>query len=310
MRRAGSIVLLFWAAFGPDSFPDGSDPPFRMAFSSGMFTEVNEGDARAAMKVWILTIAKDRGLPVDPDPHICRNVEELTHVGKSLNVEAFGFTMPEYPALSRHFNFDRIALSSTDGSVTEEYLVLVHRDSGFSSLAQLKGRSLNLLQGPRMGLAAIWFETQLLEAGHGRTADFMGRVSTLPKSSTAVLQVFFRQVDACVVNRTAFKLLGELNPQLDKQLRVLAASPGMVPAGFAFRADVMSINRPQILAEMTSMTRSPAGRQILTLTQSDAIADYPISFLDESLALIAKHERLCAAALEEQAPQAAEGGAR
>ena len=53
--------------------------------------------------------------------------------------------------------------------------------------------------------------------------------------------MFFRQADACIITRHGFDVMGELNPQVKRQLRVLAASKPMVanvvlfPARF-FRA--------------------------------------------------------------------------
>lgn len=299
-----SLLFAFAAAAqGPD---ESASQPFRLAFSSSMFTEVNEGDARAAMKVWIMTLGKERGLPVDPDPHICRSLDELVRLGRDLQIDAFGFSTTELPFLTRHFSFDRVALSSTHGKVTEEYVVLVHSASTSTNLANLAGKSLNILQSPRMSMGPVWLETELLAAGLGRMSNFFGRVTTLSKASAVVLQVFFRQADACIVNRNAFAILGELNPQLSKQLKVIAASPGLVPSVFGFRADRSTPLRNQIMAEMAEMAKSPAGRQILTLTQSDGVDGYPASQLDDTVAMLAKHEELCAAAAQAQ-PKKPEG---
>ena len=41
---------------------------FRFGFSSTTFSDVNENDAKAALKVWTQTLAKERGLSVDSEP--------------------------------------------------------------------------------------------------------------------------------------------------------------------------------------------------------------------------------------------------
>jgi phosphonate transport system substrate-binding protein len=115
------------------------------------------------------------------------------------------------------------------------------------------------------------------------------------KATRVALPVFFRQADACLMTRTSFEVLGELNPQLNKQLRVLAISPELVPAGFAFRADYVSPLRAQMLTEMARLGETPAGQQILALTQAERIVDRPVSCLDNALELLAQHRRLCAA---------------
>ena len=40
---------------------------FRIGVSSATFTEVNENDAKAGMKVWAQTLLRERGLPVEPE---------------------------------------------------------------------------------------------------------------------------------------------------------------------------------------------------------------------------------------------------
>ena len=273
-------------------FADDTNHPFRLAFSSSMFSEVNESDVRAAMKVWIMTVAKERGIPVDPDPNIHLTVEELAKFGLANKVEGFGIITPEYEHLRREMTFDRFAVGTVGGSITEKYLLLVRQDSSLERLDQLAGRSLNILKNPRMSLAVIWLDSVLVEADLKRTSDFFSHVTLNKKAAQVVLPVFFGKDDACLVTRESFEVMGELNPQLKKQLRVLAASPGFVPSGFAFRADYRSAYRTRILEAMARLEDSPAGRQILALTQADRIEDHPISCLDDSLELLARHRQL------------------
>jgi ABC transporter, phosphonate, periplasmic substrate-binding protein len=269
--------------------------PFRMACSSSMFTAVNESDVRAAMKVWILTVAKDRGIPVDPDPHIYSSVEEMITYGLENAVVGFALTTPEIPRLSREMKFDRVAVGVRNGRITEEYLLLVRRDSGLERFDQLRGRSINVFNNPRMSLALIWLDTILLEARLERAADFFGQVTLNNKTAQVALPVFFGKVEACLVTRDSFEVMGELNPQLNQRLRVLAASPEVVPSGFAFRAGHASPFDTPIQEAMEQLGDSPAGRQILTLTQSDRLEFHPISCLNGSMELMARHRQLCGA---------------
>jgi len=267
-------------------------PPFRMAFSSSMFSEVHENDARAAMKVWIMTVAKDLDIQVDPDPNIFSSIEEMSRFGRANSVDGFGITTPEYPYLSREIPFDRFAIGVRDKSISEEYVLLVHRYSGVNTLHQLKGRSLNVLNNPRMSLALIWLDTVLLETGQKQSKDFFRQIKLNSKASQVALPVFFGRDDACLMSQASFKVMGELNPQLNQRLRTLIVSPAFVPSGFAFRADHASPTRSNIVRALTKLGESAAGRQILLLTKADCIEMWPISCLDSSLKLLARHQRL------------------
>ena len=54
--------------------------------------------------------------------------------------------------------------------------------------------------------------------------------------------------DACVVARTGFETMCEINPQIGKQLKVIASSPEVVPAVFCFRADYSPPFKEDLLA--------------------------------------------------------------
>jgi phosphonate transport system substrate-binding protein len=107
------------------------------------------------------------------------------------------------------------------------------------------------------------------------------------------LPVFFGKVDGCLMTLRSFQVMGELNPQLHKQLRIIATSPALVPSGFAFRANAQSRFRAQMLTEMTRLGETKAGQQILALTQADRVEDLPVSCLDRTLDLLQEHARLC-----------------
>lgn len=297
---SGFVVCLiraaaaFAAVAGPASAAQDAPRPFRLAFSASMFTEVNESDARAAMKIWIKTVADEHGIPIDPDPPIRSTVEELLRLHRDHPVDGFALTTPEFVRLRQELEIDRFATGVTAGTISEEYVLLVRYDSGWDRLEQLQGRRLNVLLNPRMSLATLWLDTVLLEARRQPTVEFFGRVTTFNKASRVVLPVFFRQVDACLMTSKAFKLIGELNPQLARQLRILASSPEVVPSGFAYRADFVSPFRAQLLSEMTRLAATPAGRQILVLTQAERIQDNPVSCLDSTLEMLARHARLVA----------------
>jgi len=298
-----AAVLMVWLCFccgsvnlGAANVPSvaATNRPFRLAISSNMFTDVNENDARAAMKVWIMTVARERGIPVDPDPHICQTVEELVQFSRSNEVDGYGLITTEYARLSKEMEFDRVAAASNGGSCKEDYVLLVRQDSGLERIEQLQGRSLNVLQNPRMSLALIWLDTILLQERQEHAARFFKRITPFNKASRVALPVFFRQADACLLTRRSFKVMGELNPQVGQQMRIVASSPEIVPSIFVFRKDFVSPFRAQILAEMARMSETPAGQQILVLTQSERIEEHPVSCLDSTLALLATHAKLFA----------------
>jgi hypothetical protein len=263
-----------------------------LAFSSSMFTEVKVDDARAAMKAWMLAVARERGIPIDPEPKVSDSLEELSRTMRSGVVEGFAGTAEECWRLSKEVKLDRLIVAIHGDRMTEEYVVLVHRDSGMEGVAALRGRSLLVLQNPRMSLATVWLDTLLIQKGLDPSAKSCSGVTSVNKLSQVVLPVFFRKSDACLVTRRGFETMSELNPQVGKLLRVLAVSPEVVPSAFAFRSDYASPFRDQMLIEMGRLRDSPAGQQILTLLQADRVEEKPISCMAGAFELLSTHQRL------------------
>jgi hypothetical protein len=279
------------AAADHADLPNAADSVFRIAFSSKMFSEVKVEDARAAMKVWMMTVARERGIPIDPEPRVYDSLEEMLQASQGSPVEGFAVTAEECWRLSEMIRLGRLVVEVHSGGITEEYLILVHRDSGIAGIGDLRGRSLMVLETPRMSLAAVWLDTLLLQKGLPPPATFCARLTPANKPSQVILPVFFRKSDACLITRRSFATMSELNPQVGKQLRVLATSPQLVPNGFVFRTDYVSPYRTQMLIEMGRLSDSPAGQQILTLLQADRIEEKPLSCLASAFELLSTHQR-------------------
>ena len=272
-----------------------TDTGLRVGFSSAMFTDVNENDAKAAVKIWGQTVAKQRGIPTQPETHIFQSTQEILEALRSKSVDAVGITMIEYAVASREVRFDPIFVTYTGQRAREQYLVLVRNDSRVDHLADLRGRSVIFHDNSRVRLAQPWLDTLLIPETGKPAADWLGKITLCPKLSKVVLPVFFHQSDACVVFRTSFETMCELNPQIGQQLKVLVFSPEVVPAVFCFRADYAPAFKEPLFAGIRELHKSPAGLQVLTIFQSDKIEDEPASCLDGALEILARHAQLTGA---------------
>ncbi|MHB9006087.1 MAG: phosphate/phosphite/phosphonate ABC transporter substrate-binding protein [Limisphaerales bacterium] len=267
---------------------------FRVGFSSAMFTDVNKNDAKASVKVWGQSLARERGIPTDPDTRIFNDIDEIFRALRDKSVDAVGITILEYAALNRTVRFAPIFITHTGGRTREQYLVLVHRDSQIERLADLRGRSLTFHQNSRVRLAQPWLDTLLIQEVGKPAAEWVGKITQSPKLPKAVLPVFFHQSDAGVVTLTGFETMRELNPQIGQQLKILAKSPEVVPSVFCFRADYAPAFKENLFAGIRDLHKSVAGQQVLTVFQSEKIQDEPASCLDSALELLERHTQLTA----------------
>ncbi|MEZ4483391.1 MAG: PhnD/SsuA/transferrin family substrate-binding protein [Syntrophotaleaceae bacterium] len=256
-----------------------------------MFANVNENDAMAAVKVWSALIAKERGVPTDPTPRVYNNLQEMRQALTAKTVDSIALNTEEYWNLQPLLDDQVFIVGSNDDSFTEEYVVLVHRDSEIQRIQDLRGRRLNFYTNPRMTLAPTWLDTMLIKEGLPRSPEFF-RLTDSSKISNVVLPVFFRQTDACVVTRNSFKTMCELNPQLGQHLKVVLSSPELVPSGFCFRRGYNDSIRQVIITELVQVMSSASGNQMMTLFQLGKFEAKTLSCLDSAFELLATHQRL------------------
>ena len=237
-------------------------------------------------------LAKDRGLDIDPDPIILNGAEEIAQALRSKYIDAIALPVNEYWKVRKEVDPRVFIGSSHEGRITEKYVLLVHQDSGINRIEDLRGRSVKFWKNSRMSLSSAWLDITLLSEGCPRVAEFC-RVTRDSKLSNVVLPVFFRQSDACVVTRSGFEAMSELNPQVSQRLKVLAASVELVTSGFCFRRDYHGPLHETVVTEMKQLVATPAGRQVQTLFQFGSLESIPVSCLDSALELLTTHERLC-----------------
>lgn len=268
---------------------------FRVGFSRSMFANINENDAMAAVKVWSAIIAKERGVPTDPTPRVYNDLQDIRQALTAKAVDSIALNTDEYWKLRPLLDDKVFIVGSSDKSFTEEYIVLVHKDSKIRRIQDLRDRRLTFYANPRMTLAPIWLDTVLMKEGLPASQGFF-RVTNTSKITKVVLPVFFRQTDACVVSRKSFKTMCDLNPQLGQHLKVILSSPAMVPSGFCFRRGYNDSIRDLIITELVSVMGSASGNQMMTLFQQGHFEAKPLSCLDSAFELLATHERLMAKA--------------
>ncbi|MEZ5326409.1 MAG: PhnD/SsuA/transferrin family substrate-binding protein [Verrucomicrobiales bacterium] len=137
------------------------------------------------------------------------------------------------------------------------------------------GETMDTLSGKRIltvreryrGLSLAWLNS--IAQGMPLVLDSCG------EPSEAVLQTFFGKAQACVVSKSDFSLLCELNPQLARRLSVIATSKPLLPLLLVHSVESASrIDVPRAIETAVHLQDTPEGQQAFTMMKMKSFVRY------------------------------------
>jgi ABC-type phosphate/phosphonate transport system substrate-binding protein len=242
-----------------------SAPFLRLSISDSLLGEANLNDARAAMKVWISRVMQDVQARVDINAEFFERFEVIAHKLESGALDSAALNAVEYWRLRPMFDPSILACPTYTG--TQQLQVLVRRDAGYQSIADLKNKRLMVHQSPRMSTAMAWLHLLTVPHGGPVGARFFADIQHASRPQQVVLSVFFRKAEACLILAPVVSPLGELNPQLSKQLVAIETSPELVAGAYALSKQTHPKAKQILAGSMSLMAESVSGRQVLSLFQ-------------------------------------------
>lgn len=283
------------------------DIAFHVVFSSAILGGVSHDDAKASLQVWGTRLARSQQRQTHVTAEIVDDMDVLRDRLRTGSVDYYAVRVDEYFDLERllpkGMSPGILFLGRREGDVAERYVVITHRDSGLATLAAMRGRSLLMIEGSRRGLAPLWLDTVLLDAGLPNAAQHFGSIAAADKPARVVLPVFFRQRDVGVVPERALATVTEMNPQVGRDLVVVARSEPIVGAVTALRADYgPAQERERVLSSILSTAADPRAQQILAIFGMETVVKAAPEDLATARALVERHARLVTKAVVRRAP--------
>jgi hypothetical protein len=284
-------MALLWAPLPAQSqFPPNAS--VCIGFSARGMANVNRADVVAAMKAWLMAVTKEQKLSIRADCKVFDTFSEMEDALRRGQIDLVASPTDDFVLLAKVVPMTGLFVSQINGRITEEYVLLVNREQPVRDLRDLRGQDLYFLEHPRTLLAPLWLDVELLHRKLPVSNRFFGKVTHVTKPSQAILPVFFKPSGAALVTRAQFDLAMELNPQLARQVRVLAHSPELIPAIGAMRASGVLGALEFYRKESGRVQESEGGRQVLNLFQCDAVVQIQPSELAGTRSLLAEYARL------------------
>lgn len=258
-------------------------------YSASLLHAVSKNDAVAAIRLWVETIARQRGWLMDSSISIAENLPELKKRVQEGPVTLVALDPVEYLELADLGVLEPAFTGTTDKSDgTPQFLLVANQESGATAISGLRGKTLAIQANSRADLGRMWIEILLRDGGLGPADRFFGSLSSVPTSSAAALPIFFGKLGAGVVDRASFEVMEEMNPQLGSKLLVLAASPPLL-SGILCVDKRTKDNREDLLKGLRELHRTVEGKQILLVFKSSRLKPVSTEDLEQARSLYAKY---------------------
>jgi ABC-type phosphate/phosphonate transport system substrate-binding protein len=111
-------------------------------------------------------------------------------------------------------------------TVKPKYVLLARRDSGIRSLKDLRNKRIIIPTGHIVGKRFL--DVELLRSGLPVSDELFTEIRHTSESSTAIINLFFSQVDAVLVTDFSFDVASELNRQIPQALQIISTSPPLI----------------------------------------------------------------------------------
>lgn len=249
----------------------------RTGFPAYAFSGMDASDSETASSFYLKKMTEDLGMVYSS--RIYQNREELFHDMVAGKLDFVLLCTADLLRTGGPETFTPILAPMRGNEIGESFQLLVHRDSGIKTLADLRGRSLLSFVGSDSVLEDAWMNRELA-AAHLPPAKEIFRTIDYPQAaSKTVLPVFFRKADACIISQSLVDVIAQLNPQVRERLVPLIKSELLLTNVMCVRSDYPAEGRRKLIEAAVSMGKTVQGRQLMTLTKITRVLPYDPSML-------------------------------
>lgn len=268
--------------------------PIRVGFSSRVFPDVDQRDAQIAMEMWTKELTRGLGFKMPPQTEVYKNIGDLLDAVKRGELTLVTLTAMEFLQFRDKAPIAPTVVNADNAGKGRQYVLIVRQDSGIRSVADLNNRSIALMTATKHELSHIWLDVLLMKAGHPDHTRFFRQAKESTSASQAIMGVFFKQADAAVVSRASLEISKTLNPQVGKQLAIIAESKGLHGDVSCIPTMVDEKLRRTLEKTALHMHETTAGKQIFTMFQLERIIPFNPSYLEGTIELLRERDRLMA----------------
>ena len=259
-----------------------------------LFTSLTKKDAQIATELWFNEVAKVRKEFVTSKAKtvVFHDLTSLIAAVKAKQVDFVGLPSLDFYQVKDTIPLEPLLTYTVGGHPGTVYYLLVSKDKGSTSLNGLKNMRLLVQKHDENGqLPILWLNSLLRKQGLPPADILLRSVKKVETASQAILPIFFKQADCCIVAREGFETSRELNPQIGERLAVAARSQALLIGLLAVRQDLSDSLKKSVAEIAVNLASYPKGKQILTLFKIGGFRHFQSADLDSVLELIKEQDK-------------------
>jgi ABC-type phosphate/phosphonate transport system substrate-binding protein len=291
-RFVSSIFLILLAVFlSCQGAVCAAQPPppekeqIRIGCSSNSIMNADKKDVYVALNIWGKELLQSTSIKGEPVTTIFDDLKDLVAAVRNKEVDYVAMPILDYLGIRQSVDLEPVLLGTRNGQACEEYVLVVRQQSPWTEVKQLQGKKLLVQATAGVGsISLLWLDNLLIRQGLPVSASFFAPLKMVGKPSQAVLPVFFRQADACLVLRWAYDIMKELNPQIGSETKTLAMSPALLRGGFFMRKGLTGAKLTMIDGAL-EVGKSTKSKQLMALFNYESFIRFQPQWMQSTLSL-------------------------
>lgn len=257
----------------------------KLVYSINAMNANSVRDATAVAQVLAAHIKRKYAQKENIEIVVTANREELVRQLKD-GFELTVISTEEYLELRKQFNLIPSFTNLSNGRVGFRFLLVVHVDEKITNINELAGTDIYIQSQEKSETQDMLLNKLLKEEKLPNSKKFFRNIIKSPATNNVVLPVFFKRAKAALVTEESLKILSEINPQIEKKLKIIYRSPSFLLGLSCFNGNSNSLEIKKELSEIIlSLHTDSYGKQLLDLFVSEKLVPYKDEYLNEYIEL-------------------------
>ncbi len=285
---AAFAVIGALALLAPGAAGQAPAAVLRFGLTAGVIDGVSATDARAAARVWADGISGDVGLFHASEAAAISTVEEGAQALAADKMDLLVLSAFEYLSAEKSLQCRPGFVYEIMGEAMQEFVLVGRKNTAVP--AHPSDKSIAVFSTNRQidTLPTVWADTYFRDTGRPAGLKAFGQVRPIDRRGRATMAVFFGQADFGIDALSAFTGTIELNPQVGKDLAILARSAPLLPGLVCLNSHMAPALRERYIERATHIHEQTRYRQALTIMRVTRLIPWDPRYLDSARALLAK----------------------